>query len=44
MDIKELCELKYLLRRFKEDYNLDSMTEFVWVNGILKQIDEAGDD
>ena len=39
MDIKELCELKYLLRKFKEEYNWDSTTEFVWINGILKQID-----
>ena len=39
MDIKELCKLKYLLRRLKEEHNLDNMAEFVWINGLLKIID-----
>ena len=41
MNVKELCELKYLLRRYKEDYVLDSTIETLWIDGLLEEIDNV---
>lgn len=40
MNVKELCELKYLLRRFKEDYWI-TVTIYTNINNLLEKIDEV---
>ena len=40
MDKEQLKGLKRLLNQFRRDYDLDSMTEFVYIYYIIVKIDE----